>query len=74
MFDAKATADARLLSGKELAEYVGVSKKFISKHVSAGRVPGVVRVGRLLRYDRFIIDRHLAAGRFLLEKQGPLLK
>jgi excisionase family DNA binding protein len=68
MQDLKETPDIRLLSGKELAEYIGVSKKFISKHVAAGRIPGVVRVGRLLRYDRHIIDRHLAAGKLLLEK------
>ena len=59
----------RLLSGAELAEYCGVSKKFITKHTAAGRIPGVVRVGRLLHYDREIIDRKIASGKLLLEKQ-----
>ena len=59
----------RLLSGAELAEYCGVSKKFIAKHTAAGRIPGVVRVGRLLHYDREIIDRKIASGKLLLEKQ-----
>jgi predicted DNA-binding transcriptional regulator AlpA len=59
----------RLMSGAELAQYCGVSKKFISKHTAAGRFPGVVRVGRLLHYDRQIIDRRIAVGKLLLEKQ-----
>jgi predicted DNA-binding transcriptional regulator AlpA len=59
----------RLMSGTELAQYCGVSKKFISKHTAAGRFPGVVRVGRLLHYDRQIIDRRIAVGKLLLEKQ-----
>lgn len=61
--------DTRLLSGMEAARYCGVSKKFISKHTAAGRFPGVVRVGRLLHYDRNIIDRRISAGRLLLEKK-----
>jgi predicted DNA-binding transcriptional regulator AlpA len=60
--------EGRLLSGAEVARYCGVSKKFVSKHTAAGRFPGVVRVGRLLHYDRNIIDRRIAAGRLLLEK------
>ena len=59
----------RLLTGAQLADYIGMSKKFISKHTEAGRLPGVVRCGRLLRYDRQIIDRRLAAGNLLLEKE-----
>ncbi len=64
--------DSRLISGAEAARYCGVSKKFISKHTAAGRFPGVVRVGRLLHYDRHIIDRRIAAGRLLLEKQEAI--
>jgi predicted DNA-binding transcriptional regulator AlpA len=64
--------DNRLLSSEEAARYCGVSKKFISKHTAAGRFPGVVRVGRLLHYDRHIIDRRIAAGRLLLEKQEAI--
>lgn len=60
-------AGARLLSGVELAAYIGMSRKFISKHTEAGRLPGVVRVGRYLRYDKNIIDRRIAAGRLLLD-------
>jgi predicted DNA-binding transcriptional regulator AlpA len=59
----------RLLSGKDLASYIGMSLKFISKHTESGRLPGIVRCGRLLKYDRYIIDRRLAEGKLLLEKQ-----
>lgn len=61
-------SDCRLMSGAQLAEYIGMSQKFISKHTAAGRIPGVVKAGRLLRYDRHAIDIRLAAGKLLLDK------
>jgi len=61
--------NGRLLSGEQLARYIGMSRKFVYKHVSSGRMPGVCRIGRLLRFDRNIIDKRLAAKNLLLEKQ-----
>jgi excisionase family DNA binding protein len=67
--EAQGADNARLLSGEQLAKYIGTSKKFVYKHVSSGRMPGVCRIGRLLRFDRNIIDKRLAAKNLLLEKQ-----
>ena len=67
--DTNQAPDTRLLSGKQLAGYIGMSRKFISKHTENGRLPGIVRLGRLLHYDRYVIDRRLAAGKLLLDKQ-----
>ena len=64
----EALESTRLLSGNQLAQYLGMSKKFVYKHVSSGRMPGVCRIGRLLRFDRVIIDKRLAAKNLLLEK------
>lgn len=64
--------EARLLSGIEAARYCGVSKKFISTHTADRRFPGVVRVGRLVHYDRHIIDRRIANGTLLLDKEEKI--
>ena len=55
------------LSSHELAEYLHVSLKFIEKHLSTHRIPGAVKIGRLWRFRRSDIEKHLTRGTLLLE-------
>lgn len=48
---------ARLLDVNELSEYLSLPTSTIYTWVSLGRIPGVVRLGRALRFDRLEIDR-----------------
>jgi len=64
--------DSRLLSCEQLAKYIGMSRKFVFKHVSSGRMPGVVRVGRYLHFDRNVIDRRITSGKLLIDKQDSI--
>ena len=68
MNDAAGLECRRMLSTYGVALYLGISRKSVFRHVSAGRMPGVVRVGKLLRFDRYVIDKQLAAGNLLLDK------
>lgn len=46
----------RLLNVQELSEYLSLPSATIYTWVSLGRIPGVVRLGRALRFDRGEID------------------
>lgn len=58
------------LDGKQLAEKLGVSIKFISKYTGARRIPGMVRVSpKCVRYHLPTIEKRLLSGQsFLLPK------
>ena len=49
--------EARLLNVKQLSSYLSTPVSTIYTMVSRGRIPGVVRLGRALRFDRTEIDR-----------------
>ena len=49
----------RLLTVRELAEYIGISKDTIYSHVSQRRIP-FVKIGRLLKFDLKAIDEWIA--------------
>lgn len=63
--------NSRLLSPVQLAGYIGKSLQFVYKHVQTGRLPGLVRVGRHLMYDRNIIDMRIASGVLLYDGERP---
>ena len=46
----------RLLNVQELSAYLSLPVSTIYTWASLGRIPGVVRLGRALRFDRAAID------------------
>lgn len=48
--------EKRLLNVKELSEYVSLPKNSIYTMVSLRKLPGVVRLGRALRFEKTAID------------------
>lgn len=48
--------EKRLLSVRELSEYVSLPKNSIYTMVSLRKLPGVVRLGRALRFEKTAID------------------
>lgn len=51
-----------------LARFLNVSKKSIIKWREAGRLPGMVRCGRIFRFRRNAIEKKLLSGTLLLNK------
>jgi len=51
-----------LLSAPALAELLDISVKGVRRLTDAGGVPGVVRLGRLVRYQRQAIEAWIADG------------
>jgi excisionase family DNA binding protein len=56
------------LTTEELADYLNMSKKFIIRHRETGRIPGIVKIGRVYRYRRIEIEKRLLSGTLLLDK------
>ena len=54
-----------LLNSAELADVLGMSKKWVDKH--ARKIAGSIKVGRARRFDVAIIKRRLALGRNLID-------
>lgn len=55
--------EKRLLSVKELSEYVSLPKTSIYTMVSRGKLPGIVHLGRALRFERATIDAWVSGQR-----------
>lgn len=53
----------RLLNVSDLGAYLALPVSTIYTWVSLGRIPGVVRLGRALRFDKAEIDRWVEANR-----------
>ncbi|OIO04662.1 MAG: hypothetical protein AUJ52_14865 [Elusimicrobia bacterium CG1_02_63_36] len=53
--------EKRLLSVDELSAYLSLPKSTIYSWVSMRRIPGVVRLGRALRFEKQAIDRWIDA-------------
>ena len=52
----------KLVSTKELAEYLGIKEMTVYKHVKEGKIP-VLHVGKLLRFDMEMIQKLLQEGK-----------
>jgi len=50
-------AEKRLLGVDELSAYLSLPKSTIYSWVSLRRIPGVVRLGRALRFDKAAVDQ-----------------
>lgn len=48
--------EKRLLSVKELSEYLSLPRNSIYTMVCLRKIPGVVRLGRALRFEKAVID------------------
>lgn len=53
---------------EQLAERLGMSVKWVRKHVADRRLPGIIRCGRAVRFDRAAIERRILSGQVLHEK------
>lgn len=51
-----------LLTAEQVAALLQVPKKTVYDWAAAGRLPGVVRLGRLLRFNEAAVAAWLAAG------------
>ncbi len=49
----------KLLSAKEIAEYLGINEMTVYKYAKDGRLPAI-RIGKLWRFDAAKIDKMLA--------------
>lgn len=59
----------KLLSVDEVAEYLGVSRKFVEKHTAARRIVGAIKLGGRWKYNSALIEKRiLNSTQFLLEK------
>jgi excisionase family DNA binding protein len=52
--------ETQVYGRRDLADLLGVSERHVDRLTATGNIPGVFRVGRLVRYRRVIIDRWLA--------------
>lgn len=58
--------EQEFLTGEELADMLKVSLKFIKKH--SHRIPGKVKVGSLVRYEKTAVTKALCGGKLLMSK------
>lgn len=65
--------EQQFFTSKELAEYVNVSVKFIEKYTSSGRLPGLRKMGRCVRWDKNAVDRRILSGNILLPMSENIL-
>lgn len=49
--------ERRLLNINELSTYLSIPKATLYTWVSLKRIPGVVKLGRLLRFELEVVDR-----------------
>lgn len=59
---------SEFFNAKELAEYLGCSMGFIRKHIESGRLPGMVRAGRFIKFRKTDIEKRLLSGQLLTNK------
>ncbi|MDB5103095.1 MAG: hypothetical protein JWP91_784 [Fibrobacteres bacterium] len=60
------THEAAYFTVESLAAYLDVPRRTIEKWAIARRLPGMVKAGRLLRFERTAIDRAALSGALLL--------
>jgi hypothetical protein len=63
--DGKDTA-TEFISVKELANKIGMSVKFVQKHCGTGRLVGMRKVGRNVKFDLSMVEKQMLKEDFLL--------
>jgi excisionase family DNA binding protein len=61
-------SDAKYITSRQLRELLNVSEAFIQKYMAARRLPGMVKIGKLWRFNLEEVKKHLATGDLLLPK------
>jgi excisionase family DNA binding protein len=61
-------SDTKYITSRELQELLKVSKKFVQKHMASRRLPGMVRIGKMWRFNLEEVEKQLAKGELLLPK------
>ena len=51
----------QIMTTKELAKYLKFHEITVCKYAAAGRIPAI-RIGRVWRFDKDVIDRWIAGG------------
>lgn len=59
--DRKEFIFVKILTTKEVAEYLNLHQLTICKYAASGRIPGA-RIGRVWRFDKAAIDKWLYSG------------
>lgn len=54
---------------KELADYIGSSMGFVRKHITSGRLPGMIRAGRFIKFRKSDVEKRLLSGQLLLDRK-----
>ena len=62
MKDHETCAASRLLRVPEVARLLSLSTRSVWKMIAAGRLPGVVRLGRAVRVDEQRLDQFIRSG------------
>jgi excisionase family DNA binding protein len=61
--------EREFMTPAELAQRLNVSQKSVTNWTQARRLPGMVKIGRVWRYERRAIERNLRAGILLLKAE-----
>ena len=64
-------SEPEFLTPRQLAVRVNMSQKWVVKRTQERVVPGQIKIGRLWRYRRSDVEKHLKGGTFLLDKKPP---
>jgi excisionase family DNA binding protein len=62
--------DAKFINSRQLQELLNVSEAFIQKYMAARRLPGMVKIGKLWRFNLEEVEKQLATGDLLLPKEN----
>lgn len=55
----------KLLTPKQTAERLGMSLKFVQKHIASRRLPGLVKCGRAWRINPTGLEKAIISGKIL---------
>lgn len=59
-----------ILKAEEVAQLLRINRKTLYEAVQRGEVPGVIRIGRSLRFRRYAVLMWLGQGRLIPDNQG----
>lgn len=62
--------ESEFLTVEDLARKLNMSAKFIRRHVQTRRLPGLKKIGRMVRFERRAVEKALLREEFLLPEAG----
>lgn len=60
------------ITANQLAAMIGMSLKFVKKHMTTRRLPGITHMGKSIRFSVNEVKQQLATGRLLLSPEESL--